>query len=154
VDHARLDRAVDQLRLAPHPVAPELPALELHLAGRREVEVDERVRGEVRVEREAQQAALALLADVDLGDRRVAQRPVALQQPDPPRPLGHQRTTVAHEGDLPRHLEPFGDGLDSEPAGVGMAFVAAAAAGEGEHHDQGEKSRRATLPTPRRFGSR
>ncbi len=100
-----LDRAVDQVALARERVVREAPALELHRGRRREVQVDEVVGGELRVERQPQQPALALLGDVDLGDRLGAQLAVGVEQADPAGPLGDERAAVRQERDLPRDLE-------------------------------------------------
>jgi hypothetical protein len=80
--------------------------------GVREVQVDEPVVGEPRVERQAEQTALALIGDVDLATGIGAQRAVALEHPDATGSLGDERAAVGQERYLPGHLEALGDNLD------------------------------------------
>ena len=105
VDPPGLD-ALDQRALAPQPSAREAPALELHARGGRVVEVDEAVAREVGIEREAEQAALALSAHGHRRHRLPAQPSVALEQAHAAGALGDERTAIREEGDLPGISSP------------------------------------------------
>ena len=67
--------------------------------------------GEVRIDREAEQAALAPGAHGHPRDRLRRRRPSELQEPDAARALGDERPAVGQERDLPRDLEAGGHGL-------------------------------------------
>ena len=137
MDRAGLD-AVDDDGVDGQAVADEAVARDLVLGGRREVEVDEVVVGELRVDGEAEQAALGAvgLDDVlDDADRLGLQLAVLRQEPDPAGALGDQRAAVGEPVDRPRRVEPGGDGADLQ---VAVGAVAAAAAGQQhEHRDAG-----------------
>ena len=69
------------------------------------VRVEAAVLREARVHGDPEQPALSLGDHRHGRDRRRLERPAA-QEPDAPRPLGHERVATGQEGERPRHLEP------------------------------------------------
>ena len=109
VDRAHRDAADDDA-VERHRRARPAPPLHLHLGADGGGEVDERLAGgEGRVERDAEQAALAVLAHVERRRGRGRQRAVRGDHPHLAGPLRHQRPAVGQERDVPRNLESRGD---------------------------------------------
>jgi hypothetical protein len=98
-------------------VAGEAPPLHLVLAGGVERQVDERLaRGELRVDGDAEQAALLAGRDLHRRRRRRQQAPVGRDDPDAAGALGDQRAAVGQERDVPRHAQAAGDHRHLGPA--------------------------------------
>jgi hypothetical protein len=122
---ARVDglARADGLALALQPAAREAPALEPHAAGRRVVEVDEAVVDEVRIDREAEKAALALSAHRKARGRRERaqsgrpqRRPLAFgSAPE----AGSRRSRDARPGGAPAKGATRPQGFPEVPGGAG-----------------------------------
>jgi hypothetical protein len=113
----------DGLALALQPAAREAPALEPHAAGRRVVEVDEAVVDEVRIDREAEKAALAMSAHRKARGRRERAQSGRPQR----RPLafgsaleaGSRRSRDARPGGAPAKGATRPQGFPEVPGGAG-----------------------------------
>jgi hypothetical protein len=113
MDRARLD-AVEDRGLTSQARSAQPITIDLHPRRRREVEVDEVVAAaKARVDRDAEQPALAASGNGDPRQRLTTQATVAREQPHAARAFGHQRAAIRQEGDLPWNLETGGDGADA-----------------------------------------
>jgi hypothetical protein len=102
-----------------------------------EAVVCEPVADDLWVDREAEQPALAVRLDRDLGQLAG----LAVERQHAAGAFGDQRSAVGQEGDLPRHLEPGGERLDPRRVGsvVGRARCVAVAAAAGEQREGGDQ---------------
>ena len=108
VHHAAGDPSHDHPG-AGQPAARVLVAQDLVAARSRPVQVDELVRREARVERDAEQAALALGGDLDGRGRLRDGLQVLREAPDAAVALGHEGAAVGQEDHVPGHVEARGD---------------------------------------------
>ena len=142
----RLD-AADDIAVRGQAVVREAEADDLVVGGRRDVEVDEAVVGELWGRRSRPQQAAARSRRearstlLDHRDRR-ARRAAVGQEADAAGSLGDERAAVGEPVDRPRRVQPGGDRADLQVRG---ALVSAAAAGQQhERRDAGEQAAHAS----------
>jgi hypothetical protein len=99
-------------------------------------EINQAICTEIRVERHVEQSPLTLGDDLGDARKRLRERTVLGDQPEPPRTFRHQHPTLRQKGETPWVLEPVGKGFDLDSPGLGVDRAI---------RGQGEESRRCGL---------